>query len=83
MVKVCMSYDSGGRTLSGFPADAQDIVPVYRELPGWEEFGAEGKYDVPPAAMDYIRLIERETGVPVIMLSFGERRDQTVTFGKA
>ncbi|MFH0956675.1 MAG: adenylosuccinate synthase [Candidatus Aenigmatarchaeota archaeon] len=82
-IKVCTAYESAGRTFMSFPADAKDLSPVYRELPGWEEFGAEGKYDVPPAAMDYIRLIERETGVPVIMLSFGERRDQTVVLGKA
>jgi adenylosuccinate synthase len=82
-VKVCTGYESGGRAFRNFPADAQEVTPIYKELPGWPEFGAEGKYDVPSAAMDYIRFIERETGVPVILLSFGERRDQTITLGKA
>jgi adenylosuccinate synthase len=80
-LKVCTAYRINGKVVRSFPArtrDAENAKPVYEELPGWEELDGEGKGGIPKNAMKYIEFIEKETGVPVKMISIGQRRDQTI-----
>ena len=37
--------------------------------------------DLPQAARDYVRFIEEESGVPVVLVSVGFRRDETIALG--
>ncbi len=82
-VKVCTAYKIDGKTVNNMPASIKDMEnaePVYEELPGWDEFDGTEKKCIPENAIKFIERIEKETGVPVIIVSNGQRRDQTIVF---
>ena len=81
-ISVCSDYQEGGKVLDEFPFELsnENMKPVYRELNGWNtsldnilSFDA-----LPDPLMEYIRLIEKETGIPVEMISIGPDRTQTL-----
>ena len=37
--------------------------------------------DLPRPARDYIRFIEEQTGVPIVLVGVGPSRDQTIVMG--
>ena len=49
-------------------------------MPGWKEplDGARTMEALPPAAREYVALIEREVGVAVTTVSVGAGREQTI-----
>jgi adenylosuccinate synthase len=53
---------------------------VYEDLPGWDEEIQSARVweDLPAAAREYIRFIEKESGVPVAWVSVGAERSQMV-----
>ncbi len=82
-VKVCVAYEYEGERLESFPASLrvlENAVPVYETLKGWKSStkGARDVKELPNQAKEYIRFIEDFTGVPVIMLSTGPRREEFV-----
>ena len=82
-VKVCVAYQYEGERLESFPASLkvlEGVEPVYETLKGWQKTtrGIRDVKDLPQGARDYVRFIEEFTGVPVIMLSTGPRREEFV-----
>jgi len=83
-LQVCVGYesnDAGGKTSGEFPIDdAVRAKPVYEPMRGWTEDlgGARTLEDLPAAARAYVQRIEREAGCPVILVSVGSRRDETI-----
>ncbi len=82
-LKLCTGYRHHGEMLENFPADAavlDTLEPVYETVPGFEESVEEcRRFDnLPDNARAYIRRIEEFVGVPVVLVSVGPRRDQTV-----
>ncbi|MGH8705693.1 MAG: adenylosuccinate synthetase, partial [Burkholderiales bacterium] len=55
-------------------------LPVYEEMPGWQEstVGVKGHGRLPRAARDYLARIESLTGVPIDLISTGPERDETI-----
>jgi adenylosuccinate synthase len=55
-------------------------VPVYEEMPGWEDstVGAKSMEDLPANARAYIKRIEELVGIPVDMVSTGPDREETI-----
>jgi len=87
-VKVCVAYRHGGRTMSGFPADAavlESAEPVYELFEGFDGpvDGCEDFESLPEAARRYLQFIEQFVGVPVAMACVGRRRDQILLTGPA
>ena len=83
-VHLCVSYqDADGRDLtSAWDADSfAEVVPVYEELPGWQEstLGVQSLDELPENARAYIRRIEETTGAPVDIVSTGADRKETIT----
>jgi adenylosuccinate synthase len=83
-IKVCVAYDCGGQRLEWPDLDPQVLgqcTPVYEALPGWrcDTGHLRTAAEVPSALRDYIRLIERQTGVRVGLLSVGPDRDATIS----
>ncbi len=80
-VKVATEYEVGGKRTSYFPYEVgDDLKPVYREFEGWKCDLRDCKsYDDFPAAFKaYVEFIERETSVPVKIISVGPDRGETI-----
>ncbi|MCR5708851.1 MAG: adenylosuccinate synthase [Bacteroidales bacterium] len=80
-VKVCCGYKVDGKETCRVPYDVYaDVEPVYREFKGWDgNLGScRREEDLPSTFRDYVAFIEKETGVPVTVLSLGPDRDQTI-----
>ena len=82
-VKVCTGYSMNGTVMRNYP-DRPDMlahaVPVYETLPGWKS-STEGitKFaDLPQSAQQLVKIVERETGIPVSMVGTGPSRDAMV-----
>jgi adenylosuccinate synthase len=56
------------------------IVPLYKEFRGWKKDLTliRREEDLPDEFVSYVRFIEKETGVPVKILSLGPDREQTI-----
>ncbi|MFZ5764316.1 MAG: adenylosuccinate synthase [Thermodesulfobacteriota bacterium] len=82
-LKIATSYQADGRTYRAMPANirtTQKIEPAYEEMPGWQEdiSGVRHVDDLPRQARDYVRRIEELTGTPVMLLSVGPDRSETL-----
>ena len=82
-IKVCVAYKTkDGKQLDYFPfdADAEGIVPVYKEFKGWKtDITSCRKFEELPVQLkEYITFIEEQTGVNVYVVSVGPNRDETI-----
>ncbi len=80
-VKICVAYRKNGLLLRNFPSDISELAecePVYTELPGWKGdiSGARKFSDLPEAARQYIRTVEKEIDCKISMVGVGPDRDQ-------
>jgi len=81
-IKIATGYELAGEHLDYFPFEAaDDVKPVYREFKGWNcDICKVRKYeDFPVEFREYVEFIERETGVPVKIISVGPDRDETIS----
>lgn len=84
-VKVCVAYEIDGQRVEKLPYHQSDVhkaVPVYQEMPGWKTdlTQATERSHLPPAAIDYLKLLEEQVGVPITLVSTGPGRNQFVRF---
>lgn len=81
-IRVCVGYRVGDKQIDYFPYEAADcpIEPVYRDFKGWKtDISTCRTYESLPAELkDYIAFIEKETGVPIDIVSVGPDRDATI-----
>ncbi|MEZ7875011.1 MAG: adenylosuccinate synthase [Bacteroidales bacterium] len=80
-VKVATGYKLNGRDCNEVPFDTfAEIEPVYKEFKGWkiDLTKIRDESELPFEFMNYVRFIEKETGVPVKIISVGPDRDQTI-----
>ncbi len=85
-IKICTHYKTSAGTTEDFPIDDADhAVPVYETLPGWkEDLGSARTLSALPAtAQRYIERIARDAGCPVVLVSLGPRRDETIVLRDA
>lgn len=83
-VKICTAYRLGGSTVYDLPScveDLEKIEPVYDVLPAWTHYDpakVEDLSDLPRELQDYIQRIESFLGVPVVLMSTGPGREETL-----
>ncbi|MBC7386424.1 MAG: adenylosuccinate synthase [Cryobacterium sp.] len=83
-LKLCTSYTLGGNTVYDLPSRAEDLAriePNYEIYPCWPSYDTkkvESKQDLPEELQAYIRKIEEFTGVPIVLLSVGPGREETL-----
>ncbi len=82
-LKICTAYRYKGQTLENFPASLKmlgECEPIYETLDGWDEdISTIGEYDrLPIKVKQYLKRIEKLTGVPIQIVSVGPQRDQTI-----
>ncbi len=82
-LKIATAYEYKGQTVQ-FPPQLEGamdaVTPVYETLPGWDEDITRAKVweDLPEAARRYVRRLEELCGVPVVLVSVGPDREQTI-----
>lgn len=82
-IKICVAYDLNGKQIDYYPANLKEVEacqPVYEELPAWEEdiTGAKSWEDLPEKAQAFVKRISEITGIPVVTVSVGPDREQTI-----
>lgn len=80
-IPVCAAYEYAGKKLEtlDFTADARLLAkcrPVYETLPGWQQDlrACREWEDLPENAQNYVRFVEKKTGLPVTSISVGPER---------
>ncbi len=82
-IKLCTAYRCNGSTLEELPGSQrllQASEPVYEELEGWQQdiSGVRRYDDLPAAARRYVERVSEIAGLPVVAISVGPDRDQTI-----
>jgi adenylosuccinate synthase len=82
-LKICTGYLLDGAEVKELPGDLDElsrVTPIYEELPGWVDRLATARTleDLPEAALKYVRRVEELCGVPVVCISVGAERGETI-----
>ncbi|MES2208691.1 MAG: adenylosuccinate synthase [Chloroflexota bacterium] len=82
-LRLGVAYDIGGRRLDHWPSSAQaiaDATPIYEDFPGWEQpiHEVRSLADLPENARRYLSALEELAGVPIVLVSVGPERTQTI-----
>ena len=80
-IKICINYESNHSEADLIETmDLEDAKPIYIELEGWEEptAGKTSFEELNEKAKSFIEKIEEISGVPVIMISTGPKREDTI-----
>jgi adenylosuccinate synthase len=80
-IPVCIGYNYKGRDVGSFPTEPwilEKVVPRYRMMKGWKKpiHHLADRQSLPPAFLDYVKLIEETVEARVALISTGvERKD--------
>ncbi|KFA90169.1 adenylosuccinate synthase [Archangium violaceum] len=82
-LQICNAYELDGKRITELPGDYEDLArvkPLYETLPGWDDklAGVRTFDELPEAAKRYVRRVEEISGVPVVCISVGADRGETV-----
>ena len=81
-IQVCTHYKYKGELIDYLPFDASEetIEPVYKELAAWKEdlTHLSSIEDAPSQLIDYIDFLEKELETPIVVVSVGPDRTQTL-----
>jgi adenylosuccinate synthase len=82
-LKIGVAYELDGKKVESMPASLKRLsrcVPVYEEMPGWQEdiTSARKWNDLPAAARNYLKRIEEVIEVPFSIISVGPGREESI-----
>jgi adenylosuccinate synthase len=82
-IPVCVAYEIDGKRVEELPASQSDFhhaKPVYEYLPGWKEDISKAKSlaELPKNAQEYVRFLEKVSGVQISAIGVGPGRDETI-----
>ena len=82
-IPVCVAYEVDGTRMEEMPLDQvgfENAVPVYEELPGWEEdiTGCRTFEELPKNAQDYIARLEELSRCRIQSIGVGAGREATI-----
>ncbi len=81
-LKICTSYNYKGKEITHFPynIEPENVTVNYTNFKGWNEDLTKmtDKDELPKNLLDYVAFIEKETGVPIKIVSVGPDRKQTI-----
>lgn len=82
-ISICTGYEYEGKRLDELPARLEVFDrcrPLYEEMPGWKADISRARSfdDLPENARKYLRRVEELIGCPIVLVSVGARRDQTI-----
>jgi adenylosuccinate synthase len=82
-INVCVAYEVDGERSHHFPSNSRKFArckPIYQTVPGWKQSTEHCRSleDLPPKALDYLKLLAELMEVPIAIVSLGASRDQTI-----
>jgi adenylosuccinate synthase len=81
-IKICTHYQmENGEVTDTVPYEivSEKIVPIYKEVEGWNcPLDKIDSNSLPKQLKSYVELLEKELGVPVMLISTGPDRTQTI-----
>ena len=82
-IRLCVAYEIDGRRVEGWPANAAVLgraKPIYEDFAGWSQdiHDVRSLADLPENARRYVTALEEQAGVPIVLLSVGPDRTQTI-----
>jgi adenylosuccinate synthase len=82
-IRLCVAYEIDGRRVEAWPSSATvlaNATPIYEEFAGWSEpiHATRSLADLPENARRYVSALEEHAGVPIVLVSVGPERTQTI-----
>ena len=82
-LKICIGYRINGKKFDYLPFGENlqsKVKPIYKKIQGWQKstYGLTKWSDLPAAAKNYIKAIEKIIGVDIAIISTGPERSQTI-----
>src|SRR5436190_5789750 len=82
-IEVCIAYEMDGRRVEVWPSSGAALsraTPVYESFAGWDQpiHDIRSLADLPENARRYVSAIEAHAGVPIVLVSVGPERTQTI-----
>jgi adenylosuccinate synthase len=82
-IRVATAYRIGEEMRDELPDDAEELaeaVPVYESVKGWKANSSAitAVNKLPLRAQHYVQRLEKLLGVPVVLISTGPRREETI-----
>jgi adenylosuccinate synthase len=82
-IPLCVAYEIDGRRVDRWPSSAAVLgraTPIYETFDGWDEpiHTVRALADLPENARRYVSAVEDLAGVPVVLVSVGPERTQTI-----
>ena len=82
-IRLGVAYELDGRRVETWPSSGAALsraTPIYEEFPGWDEpiHGVRSMADLPEKARRYVSAIEEHASVPIVLVSVGPERTQTI-----
>jgi adenylosuccinate synthase len=82
-IKVCVGYTLGGKKTAEFPVSRRaqlEVEPVYESFRGFSGDLKDARRfaDLPQGAREYVLAVEKMLGVPILIVSVGQSREQTI-----
>jgi adenylosuccinate synthase len=82
-IRMCVGYVVDGRRTDAWPASAAvlaEATPIYEEFDGWPDdiHDVRALGDLPENARRYVTALEAQAGVPIVLVSVGPERTQTI-----
>jgi adenylosuccinate synthase len=80
---VCVAYEIDGRRVETWPSSGAALAratPIYESFDGWRDpiNDVRSLADLPENARRYVAAIEEHAGVPIVLVSVGPERTQTI-----
>ena len=80
-IKACVAYNVNGKETPELPYSLENnVTPIYKEIQGWQTdlTKCTTEEELPQAFKDYIAFLEKELETPIVILSVGPDRAQTI-----
>jgi adenylosuccinate synthase len=82
-IRMCVAYEIDGHRVDIWPSSGDALsraTPIYEAFPGWEQkiHDVRALADLPENARRYVSALEEHAGVPIVFVSVGPERTQTI-----
>ena len=82
-ILLCVAYEIDGQRVESWPSSAEVLAratPIYERFAGWAEpiNAVRTLAELPENARRYVTALEEAAGVPIVLVSVGPERTQTI-----